>query len=160
MKRVLSVAIAVLLVLPSLGAAAKPYPHKSAQAQVDIPDDWKVEVTDDPLSAETKDGNLWVGFNILEAKDLEKAFKELDKELGKLMKKMTYDKPEDVEVNGMKGFTCEGKGQVEGNDVDFGTMVLVTPSGKVLLAIGFGATGKYEQHQPALTKIFTSIRTL
>ncbi len=60
--------------------------------------------------------------------------------------------------NGMDGWTLSGTGTLEGVKMDFGVLFLVTPAGKIVMGLGFGRPGAYEQKE--VDSVFDSIKPL
>lgn len=158
MKRSL-VMTALAAMLISTVATAKTYPHEGAKVQVDIPDTWTVEAEDDTLSATSKDETIGLVFTVLAATDVDAAVDALDKELSSFIKNLRQDgKPGEVTINGMKGVSIDGKGEVEGVKMDIGLMILKAPSGKVIMVLGFAAGGTMDKHERAVQGIFKSLK--
>jgi predicted Zn-dependent protease len=156
----LPLALLFALMLPASLAMAKTYPHDGAKVSITIPDSWKVEPSEDSLTAKAPDETVFLSFIVMEAADVDKAAAELDKELDKVMKNVNVGKGEEMTINGMKAYFAEGSGEVDGNKVDIGVVVIATKSGKILLGLGFGAAGKYDKHQKDITSIFQSIKPI
>ena len=155
--RTCTLALVAALLVP-FSASAKTYPHAKAKVQVDIPDDWNVKTDDDSLFASPKDDSVALIFGVMDAHKLDEALKELDKELGKTFKNIKTEKPEEVDINGLKGVSVDATAKVEGKEVEMGLMVLQTTPGTVLLVMGFAEKGKFKAHEATVVGIFKTLK--
>ena len=160
MRHLLTLIFLAATLLPA-STFAKTYPHEEAKVQVDIPDTWKVEIEDDTLQATAPKDAAGLVFSIVEAKELAAALESLEKELSSIVKDMkALGEPEKVKFNGMEGYTINGKGKIEGVDVDLGVMILKAPSGKVIVVLGFTSSKSTEKQDAAIEGIFKSLKPM
>lgn len=157
MKR-LALATLIFFVLPAATASADRYEHKKGKVEISFDESyWKVDASDeDSISAEAKDSSAFLVFGVLDAKDLDKL--DIEKELDELIKDPKIDENKKIKHNGMDGWLVNGSGKVEGQKMDFAVLFLVTPGGKVVMGLGFGLPGKYNQAQ--VDKVFDSIKPI
>ena len=153
-----SLALVLCFSLLPAAALAKSWPHADAKVTIDIPDSWKVEPDGDALNATSPDETAALIFVIVPADTLQKAADEIDKELDKIVKDVTMEDGKETTLNGMKAWAADGKGKADGKGVDIGVAFIQTKSGKILLVLGFGETGKYEKHEADISKILQSIK--
>ncbi|MBL8032897.1 MAG: hypothetical protein JNJ69_04305 [Leptospiraceae bacterium] len=157
MKKILLVGVA-LFVAGSL--SAKKYPHEESGVVVDIPGSWNVSGDANSLHAETKDGEAGMYFIVMPAESMEAALNALDAELAKTVQNLTHGEAQQTKVNGMPAVSVDGKGQVGGQPVEVGVLVIQTPANKVLLVFGIVSETGAKKHQKHLTRILRGIKKL
>lgn len=162
MRRVMLAAGCVLgsLLLAMPGTArAEDLEHKEAKVKVTLPDKgWAGEYDDDVLDIHTDDESVHITFALLDGTDWEKALEEVGKVLGEEFESVTLgtDHVEEVQ-NGLYRVGLQGHGTVEGEKIEFGILVVDTPSEKILLVVGFAAASELKKHEKTVDKILDSI---
>ena len=111
--------------------------------------------------ASPRDGSLLLVFGVVAARDLDQALQNLDKDLSKFVRSTKIeDKPEPVEINGMRGLSVAASGETEGKKVDIATLLLETKTGKILMVLGIGEKGKFERHVPIVQQILNTLKPM
>ena len=160
MKRI-ALAALFFFVIPATLASAKTYPSKAGGVSITVPDKgWKVKTGGDEIEISSADESAHMFFGVLDAKDMEKAMKELESEVGKAVKKLKLGKGKESKLNGMDAYYLEGTGTVQDHKVDLMVIIVKTPTGKFVMGFGMGIVGKYEAHEKALAGIVGSIKPL
>jgi len=124
MKRYLFIIAVVCSLIFSFNIMSEEFKHKDAGIKMSVPKGWKVKTDEDDLEITSPDDLVMMFFSVIEPKDIDAAVKELDKELGKLMKKVQSGKIKESKVNGMKLYELEGSGYIEGLKVDWGIYIV------------------------------------
>lgn len=159
MKRLIG--IAVVTVLSSLaavafaqapgGGAAPPaggptvVPYEPANIQVSIPAGWTSAAQEDKASgqailvAQSADQEAGLVYAVIDAKNLQKAMKGLDKKLKEQLTGIKKGKFKKVKLNGMAGMSADGSAKTkDGKDVAM-FLLLIQPlkvKGKIVLVLG------------------------
>jgi predicted Zn-dependent protease len=153
-KSVLAIAAICLFASTAL---AKDWNHPAGFA-LWLPDGWKTETDEDVLSASDADEEVAMGFFVAaDADTVEEALKALDGELSKFIKDIEAGEPEETKINGLDAVTIDGKGKVEGVEVDLGVAV-IAKNDKVLIVFGAVPSPLFKKHEATIGKIFTSIK--
>jgi hypothetical protein len=159
-----SVAIKLSLVISMLvmgaGAAdAKPYKSKAGQVEVTIPDAWKTDGKKDVLlTAVDPKQEVALVFMVVEKADVDAALKELEKEVGPMLKDQKWGKPKELELNGMKGMAIDGTAKVQGKAAEISVVILKTPNKMGLILFGAVEASKRKAHEPELIEIMKSLK--
>lgn len=151
--------IALCLLASSPAALAEPRTHSEAKVTIDVPTGWKVDAGEDHMTITDPKEEIALFLIVLEAKDLDKAIKAMEKEVGKAVKDVEWDgEPQELKLNGMDAIALDGKGKIEGTDADLGVLLVVTPAGKVLLVLGAVESARAKAHEKTLEKLLKSIK--
>ena len=157
----LAASILILLALAPVSVHAKPVPIPAAGVQVELAESWGVRKQEDVLMASPRDGSLLLVFGVVAARNLDQALQNLDKYLSKFVRSTKIeDKPEPVEINGMRGLSIAASGETEGKKVDIATLLLETKTGKILMVLGIGEKGKFERHVPVVRQILNTLKPM
>ncbi|AFM11486.1 hypothetical protein [Turneriella parva] len=140
--------------------SAKKYPHPDSGVVVDIPGSWDVSGDANSLHAQTKDGHAHMFFQVMDADNMEAALSALDGELNKVVQNLSHDEAKQTKINGMKALSIDGKGTVEGHNVELGILVIQTPKNKELLVFGMVSEEGLKKYQKGLTRILRGIKPL
>jgi len=157
MKKIILISAALLF---ASSLSAKKYPHPESGVVVDIPGSWQVSGDDHSLHAQTKDGHAHMFFQVTEADSMEAALNALDGELNKVVQNMTHDEAKDTKVNGMKAVSIDGKGTVEGHNVELGILVIQTPKNKALIVFGMVSEEGLKKYEKGLMRILRGIKPM
>ncbi len=158
MKR-FAAAILVCLALSPVSVFAKPFLIRATGVQVELPEYWGVRERESVLMASPRDGTLLLVFGVVTARNLDEAVKNLDKDLSKFVRSVKIEgKPEQTEINGMRGFSVAASGETEGKKVDIATLLLETKSLNILLVLGIGEKGQFEKHLPVVEQILGTLK--
>jgi len=140
-------------------AFAKDYPHKVAGVNLTIPDTWKVNLQPKVIEA-TPDGNSILVFRLLDDGNLKAALTKVDQKLNKTFTNLKMGNGQKRELNGMKAFTIDGHGKLNGTDVEILTAVLKSPTNKAILVMAFIPTQSIQTLKPQFKKVLKSLRPL
>lgn len=162
MKRmaVMFAAVALTGLVAALPALAETRVHEGAQVEVWIPEGWDAEFEGDTMtiSDDAEDTSIAVVFTILKCSELGEALELLEKEVEENVSKLKVDEePEEMNINGMDALSVDAKGEIEGEAVELGFVILNTPNDKILMIVGIGTAESIEANQEKLEKILTSI---
>lgn len=137
------------------------YPSEDPVFSVYFPDNWKIELDEELLNAEPKDGSIYVGLWALEdADDVETAIEVLADELDQFISDIEAEDPQEVEINNLNVLVIDGKGKVEGTKVEF-SVTLFSPDGETFfIGIYFGTPDAIKVHEEALMEIIQSIKAI
>jgi hypothetical protein len=129
-----------------------------AGIKIMFPDNWKVSQTDGTVAAISPDAEVEVYAFTVEHENLEAALAELGKEIEKYATDVQVKgEPKLIKVNGFDAVDVDAKGKVDGKDYDLGLLLLLTPTGKVMILFGEGAPASLKKYEADLGKIITSI---
>lgn len=163
MKRVLLSALVLTLAVAVVPSAlhAKDFEHKDAKVTLWIPDDWTIEAEEELLTATDKAETIGLIFWVVDADAIETVMKELEKELGKVIKDAEpTGEPTETKVNGMDAMFIDGVGKVEGEKVAWSLGLVVTPAGKVLFTLGMADPEQLSKHEATLEKIMKGLKPM
>jgi hypothetical protein len=151
----LVLASATLIASP---AFADSITHKRAKITIEVPDDWKSSTNGDQIDLSDADGDVAITFLVVDSGSTHKATKAARKELAKRVKKLSFDKEEEVEVNGMNGIAVKGDGFLGDINVDILLVVLDTPADdRDLLAIAIGNDANLDKHKQEVEWVFSHL---
>lgn len=93
------------------------------------------------------------------AKDMQATLSDLDKTLQGAVTDATLDAPKEGLVGGMAALRAEGKGKVDGNEVELGLLVVLNEATqRVLVLVGFTLPGKGDGYAKDVAAILHSVR--
>lgn len=148
----------------SFSAATMPqggetFTHADAGVRFTLPKGWKAEPDGAVITVSTPDDSLNMVFWVPDAETFDAAIKELDTELGKMMKnvKATGKERKDTH-NGMPHYGQSGTGEVDGVTIEWSVDVLAAK--KPVLILSFAAPGVWEKHAENTGKFIASIRKI
>ena len=166
MKRLIGLAVLAVMCLAGTAFAAD-VPYEPGKVSVFVPDGWTQATKDDPktkqamLVAADPTQNAGLVFVVLNAANLKKAMKGLDKELKKSLTKIKKGKFKKVDVNGMPGMAADGTAKTkDGKDISMFLILAETPNKKVLLVLGMVATDKKADFAEAGKQVLAGIKPL
>jgi hypothetical protein len=153
-------AIAVVVVASGI-ASAEVRPNKTAGISIDIPTTWKVEGKGDVMTSESTDQAVGLMFWVVDKGDAKEALKTLDKQVDKVAPKAKWEKPADIDINGMKGVHVDGKGTVNGKQADLMVAIVgPTPTAKTVIIFAAVEHAKLEPYTMELKDIFGSLKPM
>lgn len=161
MKSALTLSFLVSLVVLTFAgdADAKPFKSKTGQVEVTIPDSWKTDGEKDVLlTAMDPKEEVALVFMVVDKSDVDPAVKELEKQIGPMLKDQKWGKAKDIELNGLKGMVMDGTAKVQGKNAELSIVILKTPSKKGLILFGAIEASKKKVHEPALVEILKSLK--
>ena len=135
------------------------YSHQEAGVQFELPQGWKAEPDGEVITVSTPDDSLQMVFWVPAADTFDVAVKELDAELGKMLKnvKTTGKETKDMH-NGMPHYGQSGTGEVDGVTIEWSVDVLGAK--KPVIILTFAAPGVWEKHSADATKFIASIKKM
>lgn len=126
--------------------------------QIWIPNTWSTETDGDLLMTNSPDEGAIVIMFVVQARDLNMAINELDKELGKVIQNAKpTSKPQKLYIHGVNGVGVNGVGNVDGEAIAWGAG-LFKHRGNVLMVLGFTEAGKLATYNPMLQEILHSLQ--
>ncbi|HEY3025788.1 MAG TPA: hypothetical protein VGJ55_06540 [Pyrinomonadaceae bacterium] len=165
------ICLALTILAPGLGASAKPiatrgpvpaqdtetFRHSEAGVQFELPKGWKAKPEGAVITVSTPDDSLQMVFWVPDEETFEAAVKDLDNELGKMIKniKSTGKATKDTH-NGMPHYGQSGTGEVDGTTIEWSVDVLAAK--KVVIILTFAAPGVWEKHANEGAKFISSIK--
>lgn len=153
--------LAVLLTIFTGGLLAESVNHTEAQVKVWIPDNWVQEADEDSLIVTDPEEEVMVAFMVVDGENIEAALEAMEMELGSLAENVQADgEPEEVELNGMPAIVLDAKGTIDGEAVDMGVAVIITPAEKALLVFAVAQSSKVDKHTPTIEKILGGIQPM
>jgi hypothetical protein len=135
------------------------YRHEQAGVKFVLPRGWKAKPDGEVITVSTADDALQMVFWVPDEDTLDAAVKELDRELGKIIKNMKTTSKETSDThNGMPHFSVGGTGAVNGTTIEWNVDVLAAK--KVVIILSFAAPGAWQQHSDSAAKFIDSIRKI
>jgi hypothetical protein len=135
------------------------FTHKEAGIQFVLPKGWKAQPDGEVITVSTADDSLQIVFWVPDNATFDAAVKDLDKELGKTIKKIkTTGQPTQDTHNGMAHYGQSGTGEVEGATIAWSVDVLGAK--KPLIILTFAAPTLFEKHIDAYLKLVGSIKKI
>jgi hypothetical protein len=146
---------------PNISAAVaqqgETFTHQDAGVQFQLPKGWKAKPDGEVITVSSADDALQVVFWVPDENTFDAAVKELDKELGKIIKNLkTTGKPTQDTHNGMAHYGENGTGVVEGATIEWSVDVLGAK--KPLIILTFAAPSLIEKNADAYMKLVQSIK--
>jgi len=133
------------------------FTHKEAGVQFRLPKGWKAKPDGEVITVSSADDAFQVVFWVPDEDTFEAAVKELDKELGKIIKNLkTTGKPTQDTHNGMAHYGENGTGVVEGATIEWSVDVLGAK--KPLIILTFAAPNLIEKNADNYMKLVQSIK--
>lgn len=155
----LTLAAGLFSAAPAYAQVAETKVHAEAGVEIGVPAGWSAEPDEDMLVLASPDEGVALVLMVLEGEDLEAALDALDEELAALVSDIEVSgEPEAIETAGMSGISIEGRGKMDGADVELALVVLESPTGKMLLLLGMGEKGAVETHERAISEVFMSLK--
>ena len=135
------------------------YRHEQAGVKFILPKGWKAKPDGEVITVSTADDALQMVFWVPDDDTLDAAVKDLDRELGNIIKNMkTTGKATTDTHNGMPHYSVGGTGQVEGTTIEWNVDVLAAR--KIVIILSFAAPGAWQEHSDSAAKFIDSIRKI
>lgn len=132
--------------------------HPGAALELDIPSSWKQELDGESLMIMSPDEGVLMVFTAVPAADLEDALAALDKQLAETITDSEVNGFSETQLNGMPALFADGAGKMDGAPVELGVALVLTPDGKVVIALGLAQPGVPQETGQQLTQILRSLR--
>jgi len=134
--------------------------HEEAQVRIWVPDHWRVHdgagnliVMHDPRD------EVSIMFAVVEGEDLLTALLAVTEGvLDEVDDVRLVGSPQAANFNGMDALLQDGKGVVDGVDVDLSVGVVLTPADKFLLIVGAAESGALERHADTVLAILNGLK--
>ena len=138
---------------------AETFTHQEAGVRFQLPKGWKAKPDGEVITVSSADDALQVVFWVPDNDTFDAAVKELDKELGKIIKNLkTSGKPTQDTHNGMAHYGENGTGVVSGATIEWSVDVLGAK--KPLIILTFAAPNLIEKHADNYMKLVQSIKKI
>ena len=135
------------------------FSHREAGVQFELPKGWKAKPDGEVITVSTADDSLQMVFWVPDEDTFDAAVKDLDKELGKTIKRIkTTDKGTSDTHNGMPHFSSGGTGEVNGVTIEWSVDVLAAK--KIVIILTFAAPGIVEKHADEAVQFIASIKKI
>lgn len=164
-KRIKTFALSLFLALGTvtLSAEAKPFHHKEAGIQFEVPDTWSVKTEKAALMVMPKDESFFILFKVSDAESKDDFEAEIQEYLGQLGKTMHIENAEtgdfkETEINGLPVVYVEGTGTLEDNEVNFEVSVIMAT--KPVIVFSLADTKEMEAHKDEMAEFIQSIEPL
>ncbi|MFZ2960806.1 MAG: hypothetical protein WA705_28345 [Candidatus Ozemobacteraceae bacterium] len=172
MKKLVTLLVVIgMLVLcgPLFAVQTFIYPsEEKALFTIDFPDDWRIDLKDGVLTAVPKDDSIYWRLSVSEGeKDMQKSIEEAGRFIDEWIEgyKQKKEKPEEVEINGIKFLNFEGAGKdIDKDSRTFGKQVDVDYfmfyPGKDVLGhiVSFASPEDWANHEKEMDAIIQSFK--
>jgi hypothetical protein len=148
------------IMMPAL-ATAENLSYEAAQVQIQVPDGWKQEPSENSLTVTAPDSTMTVVFSVLEAQNINDAISSIDSEVEKAVGKIAWKnegKGQDLTINGMEGKEFVGTANEGAIVVD--EIVLDTPAKKVLAIYWFSTPEADKKYAEEIKMIVQGIQPM
>ncbi len=153
--------ICAFSLLAGTALSAEAVNHTEAQVTVWIPDNWDQEADEDSLIVGDPDEEVMVAFLVVDSDNVEAALDAMEAELSDIVEDVSSEEePSEVNLNGMPAIVLDAKGTVEGEAVDLGIAVIMTPANKALLVFAIAQSSAVAKHEATIEKILGGIKPL
>lgn len=157
MKKALTSAIILFVMLLAVTAHADIKQHPIG-IQIWVPDTWETEIDEGLLMTSSPDEGALVILMVLESDEIEIAMDEMDRELSQIIKKIrTTGEVEEININGLNGWTEEGTGRVEGVPIEW-LSGLFPYRNQALMVLAFAESSNFDSYEDMLIEIFSSLQ--
>jgi hypothetical protein len=153
--------LVALSLLFATASSARTYPNEGARVQVDIPDNWKVESSNNELEAQSADGSIGLFFTVFPVAEIDKAMADIEKEIESHVKNLKdNDDLKEIKHEGMTGASMTATGTIEGESVTIGVVMFETSAKKVVLMMAAAKTSDWDKKKRDAESIFKTLRPL
>ena len=133
------------------------FTHQEGGIQFTLPAGWKSKEQGDAMTVSTQDDALQVVLWVPQGDDFDKAIKDLDEELGKVIKNPKVTTPgHETTHNGMKAYAEAGTGEVNGSTIAWEVDILQAK--KPVFILSFAAPQQFSSHESEYQQLLTSIK--
>ncbi|MFN3426025.1 MAG: hypothetical protein ACK41G_00445 [Candidatus Thermochlorobacter sp.] len=151
--------LALYLLSVAFSAMLGWHTHKVAGVQVWIPDNWKIESQNNYLAATSPDDEVYVGYIVSTALDMDATLDNLETQLRTLVQDAKFDKShDDFTINGMPAWGFGGTGTHDGQPVEMRIELIFTPKKKVLILVAVSSHTGLERHLDEVKQMMRSVR--
>ena len=160
MKKSLSLGLVLAGLLSVTGvAAADVLTHKGAKVQINVPKGWHEKQDGDVLMISAPSDEMQIVFIVLEQKEADAAFKEMDKAVEKAVGEVDWEHDGNAveeEINGMS--TSEWNGSAKKGSIYVDVLSIDTPSDKNLGVYWVTAAAAEKKYQADITTLVKGLK--
>jgi hypothetical protein len=133
--------------------------YNIGQVQVTVPVNWFYVLNENgSMTIYAPNKELSISFDIMEAKDLDSAYKELSKNSEKSFKDVTLDDPKEKDLNGMQSILITGKANKDKIFISYA--LIITPNARIL-SVGTSANlDSSHKNEKEFSELIQSIRPI
>ena len=113
--------------------------------------------TSDTMSLLSPSQAVLMMFFVVEADELEVALRAMDKTIAGYIDDAEIENRRQTEINGMNAIVADGAGKMDGERVEVGIALALTPIGKVLIVLGLARASAPPERQQEVQRIIRSI---
>ncbi|MGA2298447.1 MAG: hypothetical protein ABSG15_12955 [FCB group bacterium] len=150
----------ILLSINTQNSFAKNYKYKSAKVEFTLPEPWETDNDNDMFIAYIPKENDSLIFSLINATDLETAYKEAKSLLKNKFQNIQITEPQEADFNNMAGYNFDAETQIQGLTLIINADLIITPSSKILFFYGYGESELMKKYHITIDKIVKSIRPI
>ena len=128
-----------------------------AGVTIAVPAGWRVSRTSDTMSLLSPSQAVLMMFFVVEADELEVALRAMDKTIAGYIDDAEIENRRQTEINGMNAIVADGADKMDGERVEVGIALALTPIGKVLIVLGLARASAPPERQQEVQRIIRSI---
>ena len=128
-----------------------------AGVTIAVPRGWRVSSTADTLSLLSPNQAVLMMFFVVEADELDVALRAMDGTIARYLDDPQIRNRRQTELNGMSAIVADGVGKMDGENVNVGIALALTPIGKVLIVLGLARDSAPPERQREVQRIIRSI---
>jgi predicted Zn-dependent protease len=125
---------------------------------VRVPAGWRISRTPDTMSLTSPDEAVLMMLVVVEAGELNVALRAMDQTLANYLTDAEIRNTHETSLNGMRAIVADGHGAMDGERVEVGIALALSPIGKVLIVLGFARQSAAPETQGEVQNIIRSIR--
>ncbi len=144
---------------PQLDVEGGTFRHPAGVA-IDVPGGWRNKHGTDTMAILSPDEEVLVMVLVVDDSELEPALRAIDERIGAYVDGSRLSDGRRTRLNGMKAILADGEGEMDGEPVQLGLALVLTPKAKVVIVIGVARPGADADHAEAVSRFMKSIRPL
>ncbi|MEA3211544.1 MAG: hypothetical protein QOE70_4601 [Chthoniobacter sp.] len=162
MKTLLIPALIVSALVASATAADYKLPKEEPIVSFTVPEKWKIEKSDESITATSDDDEIEISFEINDSESIEGAIQETFGYLKKNKVKIDKEteKKQEVKLRGMDVVNFDWKGKDEDGPTNISLTILGIKKDKALVMLYWGSPEGEKKHQAELKTIQDSIKPI
>lgn len=131
-----------------------------AGVAIDVPSGWRNKHGGDTMTILAPDEEVLVMVLVVDDSELEPALRAIDERIGAYIDGSRLSDGRRTKLNGMRAILADGEGEMDGEPVQLGLALVLTPKAKVVIVIGVARPGASEDDSSAVNRFMKSIRPL
>ena len=147
----------VLFIFQNSLFSQETYTHQEAKITITIPGGWYYEVNGATIKMCPQSNELGIGFNLIEASEMELAGQKVAENIKANYPDATFDNPTEQDINGMKSYTIKAR-TPDGTIISY--TLIITPAIKILEMGYMGHRETIDKYNEDLITIITGINPL